>query len=173
MSKEGGLTNERPGIWSWDLWANEKPQINFTQTDARTSRLSDWIGLRANSVKIPHPIKEAIQKVTYQTQTLAAAVNQVLISCSIPICSSLCWSLLLVLLCVGLVTFLCTVQGSTLYYNSQCSTLCSHVYLQCSWLYQSVVECTSDPPRSGLATLLIHNTQEWLADIKPHRTTLH
>ena len=29
---EGGLTNERPGIWSCDLWANERPQKNGKKT---------------------------------------------------------------------------------------------------------------------------------------------
>ena len=54
----GGLergTNERPGIWSCDLWANESLEINFTgrgqthgQTDIATTRLN-WP--RADSLK--------------------------------------------------------------------------------------------------------------------------
>ena len=53
-------TIERPGIWSCDLWANERPGNKFhwvgtdthTHTDKWTGQLSDCIGLGADSVKI-------------------------------------------------------------------------------------------------------------------------
>ena len=43
MSKEGGLTNERPGIWSCDLWANERPgkKLHGEGTDTQTNRQTD------------------------------------------------------------------------------------------------------------------------------------
>ena len=41
---------------SCDLWANKRPwnKFHWEGTNRRTYRLSDWIGLEANSVKIPH-----------------------------------------------------------------------------------------------------------------------
>ena len=82
------LTNERPGIWSCDLWANERPQ-NKLHLMAQTNRHTDGHGgsmtdlaQRAESVKIMSKVMCIIEENKYTIRSYPRLSSPALIALS-------------------------------------------------------------------------------------------